>query len=64
MTTYHFTPSSWLLAKMIQRAEAALDHQREQEILKKEALSDDRCARALAAEVNARKTRRLFGDGQ
>jgi hypothetical protein len=54
-----FIPSSWLLLKMIDRAEAQFDADREQALLREEARKAARLAQALTNEAKAKAYARI-----
>ncbi len=60
--TKPFIPSSWNLLQQIKAAEAKFDAAREQSALREVESANDRYARRWAAEADANRRRRLFGD--
>lgn len=57
-----FEPSSWLLGRMIERAEAACDADVDQARRAAEERANTRYARAVANETEARRQRALYGE--
>lgn len=58
----HMIPSAWLLQRMIDRAMAECDADREQALLAKEEQENERYARGVANETEARRRQRLYGE--